>query len=145
MRKSQLMSVWNQTSEFHWKNTTAFFSTKKSQLVQLVGKWSFHFTGIFAFQNVFVFKICEMLKSHIISCHRKTETFFIQLLQIILLQIITLIKPKCFIYKKRNIIISNRYNNIQNSILVLIYSESSCALQKKFSNEITLNRSLKNV
>lgn len=89
--------------------------------------------------------MCEKLKSQIISCHRKPETFFIQLLQIILLQIITLIKPKCFIYKKRNIIISNRYNNIQNSILVLIYSESSCALQKKFSNETTLNRSLKNV
>lgn len=37
MRKSQLMSVWKETSEVHWKNTTAFFSTRKSQLVKLVG------------------------------------------------------------------------------------------------------------
>lgn len=135
-RKFQLINVWNQTSKIHSKNATTICSTKKSQSVDLVAKWSF-----LSQKNAFVFKMCKMLKSQITSCHRKPATFSIQQLQIILLQIITLIKPKCFIYEKHNIIIWNGYNNVQNSTLILIYSESSSRSQKKF----LMNSTLKNI
>lgn len=45
-KKLQLMSVWDQASEFIWKKTTVVNSTKKLQLVEFIEGFIFHFSRI---------------------------------------------------------------------------------------------------